>query len=384
MKNFLPEQYRKDKKLKIKHNYLSEQFSDHKIILKKISNVVKNNDFTLGEEVNRFEVNFKKLIKSKYCIAVGSGTDAIYLSLKALGINNGDEVITTAFTFYATIGAIVQAGAKPVFVDIRKEDHNIDPDKIEKAITKKTKAIVPVHWSGKICDMEKISKIAKKNNLFIVEDACHAVLAKQNNKFAGNFGHYGCFSMHPLKNLNIWGDGGMVVTNNFKLAKKLYLLRNHGLVNRNEIQIFGTNSRLDTIQAVVANHLLKKLYKITKKRISNAKYLDKELKNIRSIQLPERNRSKEVFHIYSFLAKNRDKLIKYLISKGIDAKKHYPVAMHLQKPSKKKFGYKKGDFKIAEEVAKNTVSLPVHEFLTKKDLLIITNMIKNFYNTNKQ
>ena len=134
MKNFLPEQYRRDKKLKIKHNYLSEQFSDKKIILKKISKIVKNNDFTLGEEVNRFENNFKNLIKSKYCIAVGSGTDAIYLSLKALGIKPGDEVITTAFTFYATIGAIVQSGAKPVFVDIQFEDHNIDPNKIEKAV----------------------------------------------------------------------------------------------------------------------------------------------------------------------------------------------------------------------------------------------------------
>tara|TARA_Y100000591_G_scaffold106783_1_gene90921 strand:- start:3653 stop:4807 length:1155 start_codon:yes stop_codon:yes gene_type:complete len=384
MKNFLPEQYRRDKKLKIKHNYLSEQFSDKKIILKKISKIVKNNDFTLGEEVNRFENNFKNLIKSKYCIAVGSGTDAIYLSLKALGIKPGDEVITTAFTFYATIGAIVQSGAKPVFVDIQFEDHNIDPNKIEKAITKRTKAIVPVHWSGKICDMEKISKIAKKYNLFLVEDACHAVLAKRGKKFAGNFGHYGCFSMHPLKNLNIWGDGGMVVTNNFKLAKKLYLLRNHGLINRNQIEIFGTNSRLDTIQAVVANHLLKKLHSITKKRISNAKFFDKKLKIIPKIELPKRNNSKEVFHIYSFLANSRDKLIEYLISQGIDAKKHYPVAMHLQKPSKKNYGYKKGDFKIAEEVAQKTISLPVHEFLKKKDLIYIVKKIKKFYNLSKQ
>ena len=183
MKNFLTKQYQNDKKFKIRHNYLSEQFSDFPKIFKKIEKVVNFNDFTLGFEVNRFENNFSRLINAKNCIAVGSGTDAIYLALKALGLSNQDEVITTPYTFYATINAIVQADCKPVYADAQS-DFNIDPKKIEKKITKKTKAILVVHWAGRICDMEQIKKIAKKYKLFIVEDACHAALAKRKNTFA--------------------------------------------------------------------------------------------------------------------------------------------------------------------------------------------------------
>ena len=174
--NFLPQQYIDDKKLKIRHNYLTFQFSDYKKIFKKIEKVVKKNDFTLGTEVDLFENNIKKLIKQKYVVAVGSGTDGLMLSLKCLGIGEGDEVITTPYTFYATIGAIVSAGATPKFVDVGS-DYNINPDLIEKAITKKTKAIVPVHWSGRVCDMDKIKKLSKKYKIPIIEDACHAIEA---------------------------------------------------------------------------------------------------------------------------------------------------------------------------------------------------------------
>ena len=208
--NFLPQQYIDDKKLNILHNYLTPQFSDYKKILKKIEKVIKNNDFTLGKEVDFFEDNIKKLIKQKYVVAVGSGTDALMLSLKCLGVREGDEVITTPYTFYATIGAIVTAGAVPKFVDV-DDDYNINPDLIERAITRRTKAILPVHWSGRICAMDKIMKISKKYNIPVVEDACHAIEAKYKNKFAGTFGVFGCFSLHPLKNLNVWGDGGYVV-----------------------------------------------------------------------------------------------------------------------------------------------------------------------------
>ena len=295
--NYLPNQYRKNN-LKINHNYLSSQFSDYKKILKKISKIVQSNDFTLGKEVDIFEKNIKKLINAKNIVAVGSGTDAIYLSLKCLGIKEGDEVITTPFTFYATIGAIVTSGAKPVFADINY-DYNISPIEIEKKISKKTKAIIPVHWAGKICNMREISKISKKYSIPIIEDACHAILAKRYNKFAGNFGDMGCFSLHPLKNLNAWGDGGYIAVKNYKNYKKLSLMRNHGLINRNKNLFFGYNSRLDTIQAVVANHLLKKLKNITKKRIANAKYLDLKLKKIKDIELINRDKdSTEVFHLY--------------------------------------------------------------------------------------
>ncbi len=384
IKNFLPKQYAKDKKFIIKHNYLGEQFKDYNLIINKIKKVIKYNDYTLGKEVNIFENNIKKILNQKYVVAVGSGTDALMLSLKCLNIKEGDEVITTPYTFYATIGAIVTAGAKPVFVDVR-EDYNIDVTKIEKKITKKTKAILPVHWSGKICDMDGIMKISKKYNIPIVEDACHAILAKYKNRYAGTFGEFGCFSLHPLKNLNIWGDGGYLVIKKNSLYKKIMLMRNHGLVGRNKNLIFGYNSRLDTIQACVANHLLKKLKNITESRIKNSKFIDQKLSLIKEIQLKQRSKNlKEVFHLYEFRVKNkkiRNELLNYLIKKKIDAKIHYPIPMHLQ-PAARKYNYKKGDFPVAENISNTTISLPVHEFISKKELNFMISSIRRYFEKN--
>ena len=299
------------------------------------------------------------------------------LSLKALGVKDGDEVITTPFTFYATIGGIVTSGAIPKFVDI-KDDYNINEDLIEKAITKKTKAIMPVHWAGRICEMRKINQISKKYNIPIVEDACHAILAKNKKKLAGSFGSFGCFSMHPLKNLNIWGDGGFVVCSNKKLFNRMKLLRNHGLVSRDKNLIFGYNSRLDTIQAVVAINALNKLENITFSRIKNSKFLDKIFSGHKKIFIPIRKKTlREVFHLYHVRFENskiRNKILKKLINYGIDAKIHYPTCMHLQ-PAAKKYGYKKGDFPVAEKLSQTSISLPVHEFVTKKDLKFMANII---------
>ena len=276
--NFYPKQYTKDQKIKLNHSYLIEQFSDYSKILKKVIKVIKKGDYTLGNEVDKFEATISKRMKCKHTIAVGNGTDALYLTLKAYGIGINDEVITTPFTFIATVGSIVTAGAKPVFVDI-KDDYNIDEKKIEKAITKKTKAIMPVHWAGRPVELRKISKIAKKYNLKLIQDSCHAIDSRYFGRSIVDFGNACTFSMHPLKNLNIWGDGGFILTNDTNLAKKLYLLRNHGLKDRNNCDFFAYNSRLDTIQAAVANYKLKnKLNNITKKRINNAKLLDSMLK----------------------------------------------------------------------------------------------------------
>ena len=231
MKNFLPKDYKKNNKLKINHSYLVEQFSDYSEIFKKIEKVVKKGDYTLGQKVDECEKNFAKRTGSKFAISVGNGTDALFLALKSMNIGKNDEVITTPFTFIATVGSIVTAGAKPVFVDI-KEDYNIDENKIESAITKKTKAIMPVHWAGRPCNLEKIKLIARKNNLKIIYDSCHAIEARYKNKHLISYGDVCTYSMHPLKNLNIWGDGGFIITQNSKLAKKLYLIRNHGLINR--------------------------------------------------------------------------------------------------------------------------------------------------------
>ena len=378
--NFLLKQYHSDKKMKIKHNYLSEQFKDRKKIFKLINRTINFNDFTLGSHVENFERIFCKYQKSKYSIGVGSGTDAIFLSLKALGIKEGDEVLTPAYSFYATAGAIATTGAKPIFVDIN-EDLNIDVEKIEEKINKKTKAIVPVHWSGRVCDMDKILKISKKYKLHIVEDACHAIIAQDKKKrFAGNFGITGCFSMHPLKNLNVWGDGGIITTNNKKIYEKLKLLRNHGLIDRNNCKIYGYNSRLDTIQAAVGLEMIKKIKYITKKRIDNASYLNKNLKKIIQIKIIEENvNTKTVFHLYQFYCIKRDQLNNYLRKNKIDSKIHYPIPLHLHEAAKK-FKYKHGDYPNAEKLSKNVISLPIHEFVTKNDLDFMIKKIKNFYN----
>ena len=376
--NSLLNQYKETGVYPINHNYLFEQFSDHKEIFEQIEKLIKNCDYTLGKSVDEFERKICELTGSRFAVGVGSGTDALFLSLIASGIQKGDEVITTPYTFYATIGAIVTAGAKPVFVDIR-DDYNINTDLIEKAITDRTKAIMPVHWSGLGCEMDKIIPIAKKNNLIVVEDACHGINANFKGKPLGTFGLTGCFSMHPLKNLNVWGDGGYIVTESEEMHDKLVLMRNHGLINRNECAKFSYNSRLDSIQAIVANHLLKKIDHITDSRIKNAAEYDKQLSSIPQISIPNRSTFvKQVYHIYVVKAKRRNELKKYLNQNGIDAKVHYPIPMHLQ-PAAKKFGYKKGDFPVSEMVCDTVISMPVHEFVTNEQIDYVVSKIRDFY-----
>ncbi|WP_143871762.1 DegT/DnrJ/EryC1/StrS family aminotransferase [Catenovulum sediminis] len=379
MNNFYPEQYKKTGHYPINHNYLPEQFSDFESIWEKVKQVVIAGDFTLGQSVDQFEADFSKLNHGKYGIGVGSGTDALFLTLKALGVGNGDEVITTPFTFFATIGAIVTAGATPVFVDIC-DDHNINAELIESAITTKTKVIMPVHWAGVPCDMEKINHIAQKHNLFVVADACHAISSRYRNQGMAALCDVACFSMHPLKNLNVWGDGGVIVTNNSAVAEKLYSIRNHGLMNRDYCQEWAYNSRLDTIQAVVAQHLLdNKIEHITEKRIENALRFDKLLKQIPQVKLPKRDpEKKSVYHLYMATFEQRDELQNFLNNKGVDAKVHYPVPMHLQ-PAAQPYGYQVGDFPKAEFLANNCLSLPVHEFISSEQIAYVVECIQEFY-----
>jgi len=379
MKNFLPNEYKKNEKLKINHSYLVEQFADYTKVFKEIEKVVKKGDYTLGKEVDLCEKNFARRTGAKFAISVGNGTDALLLSLKALGIGPGDEVITVPYTFVATVGSIVTAGAKPVFVDV-KDDYNMDETKIVSAITKKTRAIMPVHWAGRPCEMDKIFSIAKKYKLNVIQDSAHVIGAKYKQNYLVNYGDTCTYSMHPLKNLNVWGDGGFIVTNKKELAKKLYLIRNHGLKNRDNVEIFGYNSRLDTIQAAVANYKMKnKLDNITKKRIENSKMLDKLLSKNKSITLVKRSKHlKEVFHLYHINVDKRDQLQKFLIKNNIDAKVHYPIPVHLQKAARF-LKYKKGDFPVSEKLAKTSLSLPVHEFINKKHVAHVVNAINKFY-----
>jgi len=377
-KNFLPAQYKQTNQLSINHNYLGDQFLDREAIWAKIRDVVVRGDFTLGSEVDRLEGEFAEMNGVKHAIGVGSGTDALFLSLKAIGIDKGDEVITTPFTFYATIGAIATAGAKPVFCDAGP-DFNIDTALIESKITPATKAIVPVHWSGKPCDMDAIERIAKKHKLAVVSDACHAIKATYKERPSGSLGTVSCFSFHPLKNLNVWGDGGIIATDSDEIADRLRLLRNHGLVGRDECREFAYNSRLDTIQAVVALHLMSKIEHITNSRIENALYFDLKLAEIPQVLIPKRESGvRQVFHIYSVLCEQRDALQKYLLANDVDAKVHYPVPMHLQ-PAAAYLGHKKGDFPVSERLANETISLPVHEFISREQQDKVVNLFKAFY-----
>ncbi|HTT37442.1 MAG TPA: DegT/DnrJ/EryC1/StrS family aminotransferase [Burkholderiales bacterium] len=377
-RNFLPQQYETTGVLEINHNYLPAQFSDRDEILAQIREVVIRGDFTLGREVDRLEDEFATLVGAKHAVGVGSGTDALLLSLKALGIGQGDEVITTPYTFFATVGAIATAGAKPVFVDIR-EDYNLDPERVEAAVTPRTRAILPVHWSGKPCDMDPIAELASRRGIAVVEDACHAIQATYKGRPAGTLGTLGCFSFHPLKNLNVWGDGGIIATNSDELAASLRLLRNHGLVSREQCAVFAYNSRLDTIQAVVARHLLGKLDHITESRVAHAAYFDDRLRRIPQIKIPEREPwVRHVYHLYVIRCERRDALQRHLVAHGVDAKVHYPIPMHLQ-PAAAFLGHAPGDFPVCERIVEEVLSLPVHEFITRDQQYRVVALIESFY-----
>ncbi len=361
------------------YNYLPYEFKNNEKIFSDWKQLIKTTDFTIGRYVEKFEKEFSKYVNSKYCISTNNGTDALILCLKSLNIKKGDEIITVCNSFYATAGAIVAVGAKPVFVDCDTR-YQIDYKKIEKKITKKTKAILPVHWGGASPNMDKIIKLSKKYKLHVIEDACMGIGAKIKNKSPGTFGIVNAFSMHPLKSLNVMGDGGIVCTNNKKIFDWIKKYRNHGMIDRDHIDIWGVNMRLQPLQAVVAMNQMKKLNSVINIRNQNAKFLDSLLKNNEpNIILPERLINyKETFALYMGLFKKRDQLIKYLNKRNIECKIHYPIPLHLQNASKD-LGYKKGSMPIAEYQAKHLMTIPVHQFLNKAHMKYIAKNIINFY-----
>jgi len=364
--------------MRVPFNYLPYQFSQTKKYFREWKKLIKSSEFTLGPFVERFERSFAKFVGVKHCISTNNGTDALILSLKALGVKKGDEIITVCNSFYATAGAIVACGAKPVFVD-SDERYQIDVNKIENAITRKTKVILPVHWGGASPNMKKIMSISKKNDLKVIEDACMGIGAKIKNKSPGVFGKVNAMSMHPLKSLNVMGDGGMVVTNNDQIAKWCKRYRNHGMIDRDHISSWGVNMRLQPLQAIVANIELRKVRKIINIRNKNARLLDKHLSNIDGVSIPERKKDNtETFALYMARFKKRDKLKSYLIKNKIEVKVHYPIPLHLQKAALK-MGYKKGDFPESEKQAKELLTLPVHQHLNKRQLYFMIDKIKAFY-----
>lgn len=343
-----------------------------------IQRVLDSMQFILGEEVIRFEEEFAKFCNVKYCVGVNSGTDAIYLALRALSIGEGDEVITVSHTFIGTVEPIGLVGAKPVFVDIDPDVYTIDVRKIEEVITVRTKAIVPVHLYGYPADMEPIIQIAQKYGLEIIEDCAQAHGAEYEGKKVATIGDIGCFSFFPGKNLGAYGDGGAAVTNNEEVFKKVKMLRNHGRLKKYEHEFEGTNSRLDTLQAAILRVKLKHLEQWTERRIEKAKVYDELLKEVDEVIIPKvLPEAKHVYHLYVIRVKNRDKVQQRLKEKGIATGIHYPIPLHLQ-PAYKYLGYKEGDFPVTERLTREILSLPIYPELTKEQQFLIVNALKEF------
>jgi len=367
--------------MQVRYSYLQQQFENCDDLWDSLKKFVSTGDFTLGKPLLEFENKFAELIGTKHAIGVNSGTDAIKLSLKALGVGYGDEVITAANTFVATVGAITELGAKPVFIDC-DDTFCMNIDLLEDAITSRTKAIVPVHFTGYMTDMPKLIPIAEKHSLPIVEDACQSILGAIDGKNAGTWSKAGAFSLHPLKNLNVWSDGGIIVTNDDFLSEQLRLLRNHGLIDRDTIGILGYNSRLDTLQAVVGNWLIPQTEAIAEQRIKNAAYYDKHLGVIPQITLPPRPANfKIVYHLYIFFADKRDQLLEYCLHKGIEAKVHYPVPIYRQ-PALKHFGYKEGDFPVTDAHTYKILTIPCDQHLKQEEIDYVIQTITEFYSKN--
>jgi len=343
-----------------------------------IDNVLSSGQYIGGDIVNKFEKNIAKFCDCKFAVALNSGTDALTLGMHILGIGRGDEVITTPNSFVASTATIAHLGAKPIFVDVLN-NQNIDPNKIESVITKNTKAIMAVHLTGRVAQMDQIKKIAKKYNLYVIEDAAQSIGSKFKGKKAGSFGDIGCFSTHPLKNLNALGDGGFITTNSKKIYNLASMLRNHGQKTRDNILEFGYVSRMDALQAAVLDYKLKNLEEVIKLRRNNAKIYFDNINNDH-VDLPlEEKFEFNTYHTFVIQVKQRNALKKYLEKNGIETAIHYPTPIHLQ-PSAKRFGYTKGSFKIAEKQSKKILTLPINQYLKRKEIDLVIKHINHFYN----
>ncbi len=350
-------------------------------LLEAVSKVLDHGKFVLGEEVAEFERRFAKLCGVPYAVGLNSGTDALILALRGLGIGPRDEVITVANSFVSSTSCIVCVGAKPVFVDVGK-DYLIDPGLIERAISPRTKAILPVHWTGRPADMAAIKAIAQKHRLAVIEDCAQAVAAQYHGQHVGSFGDAGCFSLHPLKTLNACGDGGVLTTHNKDMYEKILSLRNNGFNRHHESIYWSNNSRLDTIHAAMLLVKLEYLEGATQARRANAHFYQKYLKDLGTthVQVPpdEENGMKAVYHTFIIQAEQRDQLQAYLSDKGIGTKVHYATPIHLQ-PVARELKYTKGSLPITEAQAERVLSLPVSQSLQPEMLEYIVNTIKAFY-----
>ncbi len=367
--------------MKVRYSYLPQKFkhildTDHEVY-QNLQGLLKNGHYTLGPEVEQFEKSFAELIGSKYAIGVANGTDALRISLRMAGVRPGDEVITAANTFVASAGCIDELFAIPKFVDMAPW-YTMDADLLESAITPRTKAIIPVHFTGEPVEMDKVMYVANKHGIPVIEDSCQSVLAEYRGKCVGNFGIAGAFSLHPLKNLNVLGDGGMISTNDKDFYDKVKLYRNHGMMNRDKIAFFGCNSRLDTLQAIPGNYLIRETKATVAQRRKNAAYYDDLLSEIDGIHFaPRRTHVKPCYHLYMFEVDEsiRDLLVTHLVENEIEAKIHYPIPLQ---GALEVCGYGRKDFPLAYRQSDRIITLPVDEHLTKEEQDFAVQKVREF------
>jgi dTDP-4-amino-4,6-dideoxygalactose transaminase len=336
-------------------------------------------EFVAGPEVAEFERLFARLAGTPHAVGLNSGTDALVLALRALGLRAGDEVITAPNGFIASAGAIVAAGATPIFADVTA-DYTLDPALVAAAVTRHTRVIMPVHLTGAPADMDALGGIAARRSLAVVEDAAQAVGAALHGRPVGSLGTVGCFSLSPLTNLGVAGDGGVLTTASRDLEDRVRLLRSQGLRTGDECEVFGYNSRLDTLQAIVGTVQLDGIEAVTKARIENAAFYDQALAHLAPevVVPPRRLAARQVYHSYVVQVARRDHLVAHLLAHGVETRVHHPIPIHLQ-PAAALLGYRRGAFPVAEAQADRTLALPVHEFLTPDDLAYVANTMRAFY-----
>ena len=358
---------------------LKAQYSNlEKEIQKAIQKVFDSGQYIMGPFVESFEEEFAEFCGTKHSVAVANGTDALLLILDAFDIGPEDEVITSPFTFFATAEVISQKGAIPVFVDIDPNTYNLDVNQVEDKITERTKAIIPVHIFGQPVDMDELSLIADKYNLLIIEDACQAIGAKYNDKKVGSIGRAGAFSFFPTKNLGCYGDGGIVVTNDDKLAETIKILRFHGSNPKYYHSMIGRNSRLDAIQAAILSVKLKHIDSWNEKRNEKAKIYNQLLKNTPLITPYHDINRTHVYHLYIIQSNYRDELMGYLKERGISTGVYYPVPLHRQEVYKF-LGYKDGSLPVAEKMSERTFAIPLYPELDYQQQIYISQQIGEFY-----
>lgn len=357
---------------------LQQRFQEEKAeLLKIVHQTLESGHLVLTPEVQAFEQAAARYAGVKHCVGLNSGTDALIIGMKVLGIGPGDEVITPPNSFVASTGAIVAVGATPVYADVMA-DQNINPELVEKCITPKTKAIMPVHWTGRIADMNAIMAIAKRHNLLVVEDAAQSMGAYYHGQHGGTWGNVAAFSTHPLKNLNAIGDGGFLFTNNDETDAAVRLYRNHGLKDRDTCVSYGVNSRLDVIHALVLKYRLTRLAEVIEKRRHNANLYRESIKTDQVVIPADQPHEKNAYVMFITQCERRDQLQKHLGEKGIQALVYYGIPLHLQ-PAAKSLGYKKGNFPMAEQQAERVLALPHHQYLRAEQIQYVAETINAFY-----